>query len=191
MISGWRKDRKDRAVSRRLPSMIANGVISRVTGVHLHDYGCALKLYRAAVIGDIKLYGELHRFIPALAAEVGARIVEVPVNHHPRTRGASKYGIDRTVRVVLDLLWIKFLLRFLHRPMHAFGGVGIALMFVGFATLAYLAFDKLALGHDIGGRRIRHLECRKPELVRLCRRRSDAMGQRLRCLPRPGRHRYR
>ena len=152
VISGWRKERKDRAVSRRIPSMIANGIISKVTGVPLHDYGCALKLYRAAVIGDIKLYGELHRFIPALAAEVGARIVEVPVNHHPRTRGTSKYGIDRTVRVVLDLLWIKFLLRFLHRPMHAFGGVGIALMFIGFATLSYLAFDKLVLGHDIGGR---------------------------------------
>jgi len=152
VISGWRKDRKDRALTRRLPSMIANGIISKVTGVPLHDYGCALKLYRAAVIGDLKLYGELHRFIPALAAEVGARIVEVPVNHHARTRGTSKYGIDRTVRVVLDLLWIKFLLRFLHRPMHAFGGVGIAFMFIGFVTLAYLAFDKLALGHDIGGR---------------------------------------
>jgi glycosyltransferase involved in cell wall biosynthesis len=152
VISGWRKDRKDRALSRRLPSMIANGIISKVTGVPLHDYGCALKLYRAAVIGDIKLYGELHRFIPALAAEVGARIVEVAVNHHPRTRGTSKYGIDRTVRVVLDLLWIKFLLRFLHRPMHAFGGVGIAFMALGSATLAYLTFDKLVLGHDIGGR---------------------------------------
>jgi glycosyltransferase involved in cell wall biosynthesis len=152
VISGWRKDRKDRAVSRKLPSMLANGIISKVTGVRLHDYGCALKLYRASVIGDLKLYGELHRFIPALAAEVGAHIIEVPVNHHPRTRGTSKYGIDRTVRVVLDLLWIKFLLRFLHRPMHAFGGVGIAMMFVGFATLAYLAFDKLALGHSIGGR---------------------------------------
>jgi glycosyltransferase involved in cell wall biosynthesis len=152
VISGWRKDRKDRAFSRKLPSMIANGIISKVTGVPLHDYGCALKLYRAAVIGDIKLYGELHRFIPALAAEVGARIIEVPVSHHARTRGSSKYGIDRTVRVVLDLLWIKFLLRFLHRPMHAFGGVGMALMFIGFATLAYLAFDKLILGHDIGGR---------------------------------------
>jgi glycosyltransferase involved in cell wall biosynthesis len=152
VISGWRKDRKDRKLTRRIPSQIANGIISRVTGVRLHDYGCALKLYRASVIGDLKLYGELHRFIPALAAEVGARIVEVPVNHHPRTRGTSKYGIDRTVRVVLDLLWIKFLLRFLHRPMHAFGGVGIALMFIGFATLAYLAFDKLVRGHDIGGR---------------------------------------
>jgi glycosyltransferase involved in cell wall biosynthesis len=152
MISGWRKDRQDRTLSRKIPSVIANRVISRVTGVQLHDYGCALKLYRAQVIGDLKLYGELHRFIPALAAEVGARIVEVPVKHHPRTRGKSKYGIDRTVRVVLDLLWIKFMLRFLHRPMHAFGGVGFALLALGLLILAWLAFDKLALGHAIGGR---------------------------------------
>jgi glycosyltransferase involved in cell wall biosynthesis len=152
MISGWRKERQDRTLSRKIPSTIANRVISRVTGVPLHDYGCALKLYRAQVIRDLKLYGELHRFIPALAAEVGARIVEVPVKHHPRTRGSSKYGIDRTVRVVLDLLWIKFMMRFLHRPMHAFGGVGFLLLALGGAILGWLAFDKLALGHDIGGR---------------------------------------
>jgi glycosyltransferase involved in cell wall biosynthesis len=152
MISGWRKARQDRTLSRKIPSMIANRVISRVTGVRLHDYGCALKLYRAQVIRDLKLYGEQHRFIPALAAEVGARIVEVPVSHHPRTRGASKYGIDRTVRVVLDLLWIKFMMRFLHRPMHAFGGVGVLLLALGVVILGWLAFDKLALGHDIGGR---------------------------------------
>jgi len=132
--------------------MIANGVISKVTGVRLHDYGCALKLYRAQVINDIKLYGELHRFIPALAAEVGANIIEVPVNHHARTRGTSKYGIDRTFRVVLDLLWIKFFTRFLHRPMQAFGGVALGMLTIGFLILAYLTFDKLALGHDIGGR---------------------------------------
>jgi glycosyltransferase involved in cell wall biosynthesis len=152
MISGWRKERQDRTLSRKIPSLIANQVISRVTGVPLHDYGCALKLYRAQIIRDLKLYGEQHRFIPALAAEVGARIVEVPVRHHPRTRGASKYGIDRTVRVLLDLLWIKFMLRFLHRPMHAFGGVGVALLALGSLILACLAFEKLALGHDIGGR---------------------------------------
>ncbi|HYL91446.1 MAG TPA: glycosyltransferase [Burkholderiales bacterium] len=152
VISGWRKDRQDRAVSRKLPSMVANKVISRVTGVELHDYGCALKVYRADVIRGLRLYGELHRFIPALAAEVGARIVEVPVRHHARTRGESKYGIDRTFRVLLDLLWIKFLMRFLHRPLQAFGGVGLTLGAAGFLILAWLTAEKLALGHDIGGR---------------------------------------
>jgi len=152
LISGWRKDRKDKAVSRKLPSRIANSVISSVTGVHLHDYGCALKVYRAKVIQGIRLYGEMHRFIPALAAEVGAQIMEVPVQHHARTRGVSKYGISRTLRVVLDLLWVKFLMRFLLRPMHVFGGIGMALLFAGFGILAWLAWEKLGLGHDIGGR---------------------------------------
>jgi glycosyltransferase involved in cell wall biosynthesis len=152
VISGWRKDRQDRTVSRKLPSRVANAVISRVTGVELHDYGCALKLYRADVIRGLRLYGELHRFIPALAAEVGANIVEVPVRHHARTRGQSKYGIDRTFRVMLDLLWIKFLMRFLHRPLQAFGGVGLALGAAGFLVLAWLTVEKIALGRDIGGR---------------------------------------
>ncbi|MFN2645595.1 MAG: glycosyltransferase [Burkholderiales bacterium] len=152
VISGWRKDRQDRAVSRKLPSVVANSVISRVTGVRLHDYGCALKLYRADVIRGLRLYGELHRFIPALAAEVGANIVEVPVRHHARTRGQSKYGIDRTFRVLLDLLWIKFLMRFLHRPLQAFGGVGLVLGAAGFVVLAWLTVEKIALGRDIGGR---------------------------------------
>jgi glycosyltransferase involved in cell wall biosynthesis len=152
VISGWRKDRQDRTVSRKLPSTAANAVISRVTGVRLHDYGCALKLYRADVIRGLRLYGELHRFIPALAAEVGANIIEVPVRHHARTRGVSKYGIDRTFRVLLDLLWIKFLMRFLHRPLQAFGGVGLALGAAGFLILAYLTYEKLALGAEIGGR---------------------------------------
>jgi glycosyltransferase involved in cell wall biosynthesis len=152
VISGWRKDRQDRTVSRKLPSAVANRVISRVTGVELHDYGCALKVYRADVIRGLRLYGELHRFIPALAAEVGAKIVEVPVRHHARARGESKYGIDRTFRVLLDLLWIKFLMRFLHRPLQAFGGVGLALGAAGFLILAWLTAEKLALGRDIGGR---------------------------------------
>ena len=152
VISGWRKERQDRALSRRIPSQIANFIISRVTGVKLHDYGCALKLYRAQVIRDLKVYGELHRFIPALAADVGAKIVEVPVRHHAHTRGKSKYGLDRTFRVILDLMWIKFLMRFLHRPLQAFGGLGLALLTIGFFILAWLAFDKLALGQDIGGR---------------------------------------
>ena len=152
VISGWRKDRQDAALSRKLPSRIANGLISRVTGVALHDYGCALKVYRARIIHDLRLYGELHRFIPALAADVGARIIEMPVNHAARLRGTSKYGIDRTFRVLLDLLWIKFLLRFLHRPIHAFGGVGLSMGAVGGLILAWLTIDKLVFGHAIGGR---------------------------------------
>jgi glycosyltransferase involved in cell wall biosynthesis len=152
VISGWRKERQDRTVSRKLPSAAANAVISSVTGVKLHDYGCALKLYRADVIRGLRLYGELHRFIPALAAEVGANIIEVPVRHHARTRGESKYGIDRTFRVLLDLLWIKFLMRFLHRPLQAFGGVGLALGAVGFLILAWLTYERLALGAEVGGR---------------------------------------
>jgi glycosyltransferase involved in cell wall biosynthesis len=152
VISGWRKERQDRTLSRKIPSQIANFIISRVTGVKLHDYGCALKLYRAQVIRDLKVYGELHRFIPALAADVGAKIVEVPVRHHARQRGESKYGIDRTFRVILDLLWVKFLMRFLHRPLQAFGGFGLVLLTVGFFILAWLSFEKLALGEDIGGR---------------------------------------
>ena len=152
VISGWRKERQDRTVSRKLPSAAANAMISRVTGVKLHDYGCALKLYRADVIRGLRLYGELHRFIPALAAEVGANIIEVPVRHHARTRGTSKYGIDRTFRVLLDLLWIKFLMRFLHRPLQAFGGIGLALGAIGFLILAWLTYEKLALGAEIGGR---------------------------------------
>ena len=152
VISGWRKERQDKAVSRKLPSMVANRLISRVTGVELHDYGCALKVYRAEIIRGLRLYGELHRFIPALAAEVGAKIVEVPVRHHARTRGVSKYGLDRTFRVALDLLWIKFLMRFLHRPLQAFGGVGLALGTAGFLILAWLAAEKILLDHDIGGR---------------------------------------
>jgi glycosyltransferase involved in cell wall biosynthesis len=152
LISGWRKDRQDRALSRKLPSMLANRLISRVTGVELHDNGCALKVYRAAILRNVRLYGEMHRFIAALAVEAGAKLVEVPVMHHPRTRGASKYGIDRVFRVLLDLLWVQFSLRFLHRPLHAFGGVGFVLMGIGGVALADLAFDKLVRGHDIGGR---------------------------------------
>jgi len=152
MVSGWRKDRQDATISRKIPSQLANALISKVTKVQLHDYGCALKAYRARVIHDLRLYGELHRFIPALAAEVGAKIVEVPVRHHARSAGVSKYGIDRTVRVMLDLLWIRFTMRFLHRPIHAFGGIAMVMLVFGLGTLGWLAFEKLALGADIGGR---------------------------------------
>lgn len=151
MVSGWRHQRQDKALSRRLPSMLANRLISRSTGVHLHDYGCALKAYRRPIIDRIRLYGELHRFIPSLAKEAGARITEVPVRHHARTRGVSKYGIDRTFRVILDLMLIVFFMRYRHRPLHAFGGMGLWLATPGLLMLAWLAGLKL-LGHDVGGR---------------------------------------
>jgi glycosyltransferase involved in cell wall biosynthesis len=152
VVSGWRVERRDAALTRRIPSRFANRLVSRVTGVPLHDYGCALKAYRAPVLKELRLYGEMHRFVPALAAEVGARVVEVPVQHRPRAHGVSKYGIDRTFRVVLDLLWVRFTMRFLHRPMHAFGGIGLLLGSVGALVLGWLTFEKLALGRDIGTR---------------------------------------
>ena len=151
MISGWRQQRQDHAMSRKLPSMLANRLISRATGVHLHDYGCALKAYRREIIERIRLYGELHRFIPSLAREAGARIAEVPVRHHARTRGVSKYGIDRTFRVILDLVLIVFFLRYHQRPLHAFGGLGLWLATPGAGILGYLAILK-AMGESIGGR---------------------------------------
>lgn len=151
MVSGWRKDRQDAELSRKLPSRIANRLISRATGVHLHDYGCALKAYRRPIIDRIRLYGELHRFIPSLAKEAGARIAEVPVRHHARTRGVSKYGIDRTFRVILDLILIVFFMRYRQRPLHAFGGLGLWLATPGMLILGWLFVLKL-LGEDIGGR---------------------------------------
>jgi len=151
MVSGWRKDRQDAELSRKLPSRIANRLISRATGVHLHDYGCALKAYRRPIIDRIRLYGELHRFIPSLAREAGARIVEVPVRHHARTRGVSKYGIDRTFRVILDLILVVFFMRYRQRPLHAFGGLGLWLAMPGVLILLWLLLDKL-MGHAIGGR---------------------------------------
>ena len=142
VVSGWRKSRQDAALSRKLPSKLANALISRVTKVQLNDYGCSLKGYRRDIILNIRLYGELHRFIPALAAEAGARIAEIPVRHRPRVAGMSKYGIDRTVRVLLDLLWIRFTMRFLHRPIHAFGGIALGMLVLGLAMLAWLGFEK-------------------------------------------------
>jgi len=152
VVSGWRQQRQDRTWSRKLPSWFANRLISSVTGVRLHDYGCALKVYRRDILDNLRLYGETHRFIAALAVEAGARMIEVPVLHHARTRGQSKYGIDRVFRVLLDLLWIKFSMRFLHRPLHAFGGVGFGFIGAGGAALLYLAILKLVFGQDIGGR---------------------------------------
>lgn len=152
VVSGWRKKRQDKFVSRRLPSMIANGLISKVTGVHLHDYGCTLKAYRKEVIKNVRLYGEMHRFIPAIASWVGASITEVETNHHPRKFGKSKYGISRTIRVILDLITVKFLQSFSTRPIHAFGPGGLLLGLVGFIIALYLSFEKIVLGQSIGGR---------------------------------------
>ena len=151
MISGWRKNRQDKALSRRLPSVLANRLISKFTNVQLHDYGCALKAYRREIIDRIRLYGEMHRFIPSLARDAGARITEIPVRHHARTRGVSKYGIDRTFRVILDLIFIVFFMRFRQRPLHAFGGMGLWMATPGVLILLWLLAQKI-MGEAIGGR---------------------------------------
>ncbi len=143
IVCGWRKNRHDPFVSRRLPSMAANALISRVTGVHLHDYGCSLKVFRAEIVKPMKLYGEMHRFLPAIASEQTSSIREMPVNHRPRRYGRSKYGIGRTVRVVLDLLTVKFLLTYSTRPLQLFGLVGGSMTLVGGLISAWLAFERL------------------------------------------------
>jgi glycosyltransferase involved in cell wall biosynthesis len=152
VVSGWRVDRKDPFLNRRLPSMIANWLISTVTGVHLHDYGCSLKAYRREVVKGIQLYGELHRFIPALASWLGVTVAEVPVRHDERRFGKSKYGISRTFRVILDLITVRFLLSYSTRPIHVFGGLGMLSAGVGVLLGVYLTFVKLILGQDIGSR---------------------------------------
>jgi glycosyltransferase involved in cell wall biosynthesis len=152
LVSGWRHQRQDHAVSRLLPSKLANRLIARVTGVQLHDYGCSLKAYRRELVDDISLYGELHRFLPALAFIEGARITEVKVNHNARRFGQSKYGIDRTFRVLMDLLTVWFMKRFLTRPMHVFGFGGIAAIAVGLLLALYLLAQKLLTNADIGNR---------------------------------------
>jgi glycosyltransferase involved in cell wall biosynthesis len=152
LVSGWRKKRKDPFFSRRLPSLMANWLISNVTGVKLHDYGCSLKAYRRDVIKNLKLYGEMHRFIPAVASWYGVRVAEVEVAHHPRLKGRSKYGISRTIKVVLDLITVKFLQSFSTKPIQFFGPIGVMCGFLGFLISLYLAVDKIFLGHQIGGR---------------------------------------
>jgi glycosyltransferase involved in cell wall biosynthesis len=143
IVCGWRKNRKDRFVNRRLPSIVANRLISLATGVHLHDYGCSLKVFRAEVVKPLRLYGEMHRFLPALASEMGVRIAEVPVNHRARIHGRSKYGISRTIRVVLDLLTVKFLVSYSTRPLQVFGLLGVGMGGLGAALLGYLGFERL------------------------------------------------
>ena len=152
LVSGWRKKRKDPFLSRRLPWIIANSLISKVTGVNLHDYGCSLKAYRRDVIKNLKLYGEMHRFIPAVASWYGVRIAEVETTHHPRLRGKSKYGISRTMRVVLDLITVKFLQSFSTKPLQFFGPIGLFSGALGFLISLYLSIDKIFSGKDIGGR---------------------------------------
>lgn len=152
VVSGWRKDRKDKDPVRKLLSRIANGwFVPKMTGVRLKDTGCSLKAYRAEVMGHVRIYGELHRFIPAVAAQFGAKVVEVPVTHHDRAYGSSKYGLDRTFRVMVDLVLLKFFQKYLHRPMHFFGQAGLMCFVPGGLILSYLMVLK-TFGQDIGGR---------------------------------------
>ncbi|MBI4346925.1 MAG: glycosyltransferase family 2 protein [Elusimicrobia bacterium] len=146
VVSGWRKDRRDPWLTRRLPSEIANAIISKVTGVALHDYGCTLKVYRSLFIKELRLYGEMHRFIPAFAGFLGARIAELPVNHRPRMRGVSKYGLTRILKVVLDLITVKFLDEYITKPIYLFGGGGVLLGGLGAALAVYTLYKKLFLG---------------------------------------------
>jgi len=152
VVSGWRKDRKDTFINRKLPSMIANGLISKFTGVHLHDYGCTLKAYKKEVLEGINLYGEMHRFVPALASQVGAKVTELPVKHHPRMYGTSKYGISRTVRVVLDLMTVKFLLSYSTKPIQLFGRWGVYTLFAGLlsgsATIYMKLFENMSMNRN-------------------------------------------
>lgn len=152
VVSGWRKDRQDDKLTRLLPSRIANWVIGKVTGVKLHDYGCSLKAYRAEIVRDMNLYGELHRFLPALAFIEGAKIVEMPVLHHARKFGKSKYGLGRTFRVIMDLMTVFFMKKFLTRPMHVFGYLGILSMICGFCLGVYLTILKIFFNVQLADR---------------------------------------
>ncbi|MGI8934612.1 MAG: glycosyltransferase family 2 protein [Phormidesmis sp.] len=152
LVSGWRKNRQDAALTRLLPSKIANFIIGKVTGVKLHDYGCSLKAYRAELVADMKLYGELHRFLPALAFIEGAKVTEVAVRHHARKHGKSKYGLGRTFRVLMDLFTVSFMKTFLTRPMHVFGSLGMASIGAGSVLGLYLGFVRIVLQQGIGDR---------------------------------------
>ncbi|MBM3213050.1 glycosyltransferase family 2 protein [Candidatus Poribacteria bacterium] len=143
VVSGWRADRKDKFITRRIPSILANKLIVKLTDVNIHDFGCTLKAYRKEVTDNINLYGEMHRFIPALAKWVGAEITEIKVKHHPRKHGKSKYGISRTTRVILDLITVKFLLSFSTKPIQIFGLIGLGSGFLGFLICLYLSIGKI------------------------------------------------
>jgi glycosyltransferase involved in cell wall biosynthesis len=142
VVSGWRRDRKDHALKRNLPSRIANRLISSISGVRLHDYGCSLKAYRKDVVKGVKLYGEMHRFIPIYASWEGGRVTEVPVTHHPRLHGSSKYGVDRVIKVVLDLIVVQFLARYANRPIYVFGTFGIGAILLGFLAGLWAVYLK-------------------------------------------------
>jgi glycosyltransferase involved in cell wall biosynthesis len=152
VVSGWRRDRKDTFISRRIPSMLANALISWLTGVYLHDYGCTLKAYRREVLEGVNLYGEMHRFVPALASQIGARVTELPVNHLPRIHGVSKYGLSRTLRVILDLMTVKFLMAYSTKPIQLFGKWGIYTiaggMTTGLMTIYMKVFDHLSMNRN-------------------------------------------
>ncbi|MDH4063792.1 MAG: glycosyltransferase family 2 protein [Acidobacteriota bacterium] len=152
IVCGWRKDRKDAFITRRLPSILANKMISWATGVPLHDYGCSLKVFRAEVIKPLRLYGEMHRFLPAIASQVGVSIDEIVVNHRPREAGASKYGLSRTVRVILDLVTVKFLLNYSTRPLQIFGLLGIVAFGIGLLVTGWLGYVRLFERQAIGDR---------------------------------------
>lgn len=146
VVSGWRKDRQDKTLTRKFPSKIANWLISKVSGVHLHDYGCSLKVYRRDVIDGVRLYGEMHRFIPIYTVWQGGRIAEVPVSHRARVRGVSKYGLNRVFKVLLDLLLVSFLERYMNKPIYVFGGVGILLLFLSVVTATWAVWLKFVEG---------------------------------------------
>jgi glycosyltransferase involved in cell wall biosynthesis len=152
VVTGWRRDRQDPFLSRQLPSIIANAVIGATTNVRIHDYGCGIKAFRVEIAKSLKLYGEMHRFIAAIAGDLGATVVEIPVNHRPRLRGTSKYGLSRTIRVVLDLLTVKFLSGYSTRPIHVFGTVGLLATLVGLVITGVLGAEKIFLGVELADR---------------------------------------
>lgn len=149
VVSGWRHERKDTFLLRVLPSRIANALISWITGVHLHDYGCTLKAYRRNILAGFRLYGEMHRFIPVYAASVGAKIIEIRVNHHARKYGKAKYGLERTTKVILDLMTVKFLSSYGSKPNYLFGGLGLIMMGISFILVIFLVINRLVAGEHI------------------------------------------
>jgi glycosyltransferase involved in cell wall biosynthesis len=157
VVSGWRKKRHDKAITRLVPSKIANLLIAKITGVKLHDFGCTLKAYRKEILDETRLYGEMHRFIPALASWSGARIAEIVVNHRPRTAGVAKYGLERTVKVILDLITVKFLLSFSTKPNQLFGGWGFLALFLGIVSGLAVILMKILKGVDMTGNALLYL----------------------------------